>query len=62
MSKLICQKCKDSGLTWLNPEQEDLLINGIMECDNPKCKAKFIGIRGWIKKEEIIETGTDIKV
>jgi len=51
MSDLICPKCKEYGLTWLDPDMEDLLDNGIMECDNPKCKAQFIGIPGWQKGE-----------
>lgn len=52
MSALICPKCKISGLTWDDVEKEDLLENGIMQCKNSKCKAKFKGIDGWRKGEE----------
>jgi len=44
---LICPKCRKSPLKWLNPEDEDLLESGIMECR--KCKAQFKGIPGWME-------------
>jgi uncharacterized protein YbaR (Trm112 family) len=57
---LICPKCKEGTMKWLNPDQEDLLDNGIMECK--ECKAQYKGIPGWMKatygKKYNIKTGT----
>jgi hypothetical protein len=47
MSALLCPVCEKWGLTWEDVDQEDLLENGIMTCDNPECKAQFVGIPGW---------------
>ena len=47
MSKLICPKCRKSGLTWQNPDLEDLLENGVMTCDSEECGAMFVGIQGF---------------
>lgn len=43
---LICPECNRGTMVWLNPDQEDLLENGVMECK--KCKAQVIGMPGWI--------------
>ncbi len=51
---LICPKCNTTSLYWLDPEQEDLLENGIIECKN--CDSKFKGIPGWLEAT----TGEDI--
>jgi hypothetical protein len=45
MGNLICPKCDDSGMTWLDPEMDRLLEEGIMKCDG--CGAEFKGIPGW---------------
>lgn len=44
---LICPNCKKGNLKWLDPDMEDVLENGIMECQ--KCKAQYKGIPGWSK-------------
>lgn len=44
---LICPSCKESTLKWLDPEQDDLLEKGVMECQ--KCKSQFVGIPGWME-------------
>ena len=36
---LICPSCRKSTMIWLDPDMEDLLDNGIMECES--CKAQF---------------------
>jgi len=53
LSRLICPKCEESGLTWQDVDQIDLLENGIMICDNPNCKAAFKGIQGWKDNKQI---------
>lgn len=57
---LICPKCKKSTMKWLDPDQEDLLENGIMECI--KCKAQFKGIFGWMQAmaQDIIKEKKDV--
>ena len=50
MSLLICPTCENSSLTWVDPiDTIDLLDNGIMKCDDPKCGAEFKGITGFLK-------------
>lgn len=41
MSDLICPKCERSGLRWLDPDMDDLIFKGIMECKNKGCKAQY---------------------
>lgn len=50
--KLLCGKCGRSSMTWLDPDREDLLENGIMECNDSECKEQFVGIAGWQKAWE----------
>jgi ribosomal protein L37AE/L43A len=44
---LLCPKCKEGTMKWIDPNLEDLLDEGIMECC--KCKAQFKGIPGWVE-------------
>ena len=56
--RLICPACKESDMTWLDPDMDDLLEEGIMKCN--KCQAEFKGIPGWYKAmtgEEIPKHG-----
>ena len=54
---LICPTCMNSNMTWLDPDREDLLDNGIMECDDTECGAQFIGIAGWRAAEDVSTKG-----
>jgi len=47
----------NSNMTWLDPDREDLLDNGIMECDDTECGAQFIGIAGWRAGEDVSTKG-----
>ena len=44
---LLCPNCKHAALKWLNPDEEDLLEKGIMECGH--CGSQVKGIPGWGK-------------
>jgi hypothetical protein len=48
MSKLICPACEKSIMKWVNPDQEDLLENGIMKCQKKRCGHEYVGIDGWM--------------
>ena len=56
---LICPECKKSIMKWLDPLQDDLLENGIMECKG--CKAQFKGIVGWMNAIGFNIDGKEIK-
>ncbi len=55
--KLICAACKNSTMTWINPEMDDLLENGIMKCK--KCGAEFKGMEEWHRQYMIGVTETN---
>jgi uncharacterized protein YbaR (Trm112 family) len=44
---LLCPKCKEDKLHWIDPDMEDLLESGIMKCHT--CKAEYKGIPGWME-------------
>lgn len=56
MSTLICPKCENSKLTWLEFDAEDFDCGtGIMQCKG--CKTTFVGISGWQKAwDAVMET------
>lgn len=52
--KLICKKCNNNTLTWLDPEVNSL--NGDMVCDNPECKCVFHGMGDWNNYKPLTKT------
>ena len=41
MSDLRCPSCERYGLRWLNPDMDDIIFQGVMECKNKNCKAQY---------------------
>ena len=45
---LLCAKCEKSAMTWLVDKDAEIdTRDDIMECNDPECKAQFVGLAGW---------------
>ena len=60
MSRLICPACGKTNMKWLNPDQENLLEEGIMKCQKKKCGREFVGIPGWRSYKKLVSTKLNI--